>query len=199
MNELAESHIVDVADHLPVRAPFGISLGGHVQPPPDRHRPVGSAIGLVWLQTFDEFVCPGDHAFLPDPRYGPMDLEEAHADVESETPVGGEGDYACIGEKLIAALIEEYDVLLNLTADVAQGLFGQCRVLAIDELLGNAEDVVLPAPALIDLLVQAHSVWVCDGEFPHQREHRVTCGRAHMRQHRTTCGISGEDGRTLGE
>ena len=77
------------------------------------------------LEALEELVRTGDDAFGVDARHRSVDLEEAHPDVEPETPIGGEGDDPGIDVELPIALIQKGDVLLDLRADVAQRFLGK--------------------------------------------------------------------------
>ncbi len=155
----------------------GVDLGRDVEAAVDGECPVGPPVGLVRLQPFEELVGPGDDAFPADPWDWPVDLEEAHADVETETPVRGEGHHPPgVDEQLAVALVQERDVLLDLGGDVPQRFVGERGGVAVPEVLLDAEDVVAPQPFVGTCRAQLHLLRVGGIEFAHEGEHRVPGG-----------------------
>ncbi len=198
----SELGVVDELDGFPVGPPplGGVYLGRDVEAAVDGQGPVGPPVRLVRLQPLEELVGPGDDTFLAHPRHRPVDLQETHADIEAEAPVGGEGDDTGVDEELIVALVEESDVLLDLRSDVPQWFIGGEGVggVTVTEVLLDAKDVVAPQPFVWSGRAQVHLVGGVGGvEFAHEGEHRVPRGGHHVREDRVAGRIGGEDRRTL--
>ena len=128
-----------------------------------------------------------------------MDLEEAHADVEAEAPVCGEGHHTGVDEELVVAVVEEGDVLLDLRGDVAQRFVGQGGGVTVAEVLLDAEDSVAPQPFIWSRRAQLHLLRIRGVELTHEGEHRIPRRGDHMGEYRVAGRVGGEDHRSLGE
>ena len=168
-------------DHFPIRAPLGVALRGDVEATSDGHSPIGAAVRFVRLQALEELVCTRDDTHLAYPRNRAMNLEEAHPDVESEAPVGGEGDDARIDEELVITLVEKGDVFLYLSREVVQRVVAEACLVAVAEGALVGEKVVAPMPFVVSERGEVHGVGVGVCEFTQHGHERVPGGRSHVR------------------
>ncbi len=193
-------HVLErpLGEQPPVASPHGIGLGGLVEEAVDAERPVGAAVLPAGLQAHEELLGARDDPFGVHARDGPVDLQEAHADVEAQRPVGGEGHQSGVAPEGTLTLVEQHDVLLEVPADEQQGWFGQGGRITEHEGLFDAECPVGESPGHT-VPVERERLGVGVGEHPHEGEHRVPLGDLHVRQSLEPGGVLGEDAGAFGE
>ena len=114
-------------------------------------------------------------------RHRRVPLEEIHADVEIERPVGLGGDDAGIHPQIAVALVEDAEVALALAGDVFHRPVRQRRQVAEDEMIVDAERPVDPVP-LVAVAGQRKMLGIAFRLLGHQQFEQVPAGQRHVRQ-----------------
>ncbi len=97
-------------DRGAVRPPFVEILGAGVEARVDGHGPVQPTRRAALLDVGQEFQRAHEYALLVRQRHRRVPLEEIHADVEIERPVGLGGDDAGVHPEIAVALVEDAEV-----------------------------------------------------------------------------------------